>query len=79
MADDGVHNHVEERGVQGVSLGKSRESLERGAIVPSVPIHNGDLTPVRPKNPEHPGVYPICHKNCEANIPIQGVVRLLEV
>ena len=58
VADDDIHNHIEERGGQGVSLGNSVVSLEGRATVPSNSSHCGDTAPLRPEKLERPGDYP---------------------
>ena len=79
MAYDGVQDHVEECGVQGVSLGNSVVSLEGRGILTSGPGHHGEPSSVRPENPERPGAYPVRCDNFGAPVPIQGTVRLLKV
>ena len=68
VADYGVHDHVEDHGVQGFSLGKSVVSLEGRAIITSGPVHHCDPAPVRLEEPERPGAYPVLRENLYASI-----------
>ena len=79
MADHGIHSHIEERGGQGLFLVNSAVSLEWRSIVSSSPGHHDDPAPVRLEDTERPGANPIFRNNLKSFIPIQGVIRLLEV
>ena len=55
VADDGVHYHVEERGIQGLSLCHSVVNFEREDKVSVSPGHHGQMVKVCPNELEHPG------------------------
>ena len=78
MADDGVHDPIESRGVHRVSLVNSVLSLEGRSIITSGTEHHGKTDPVRLENLECPGSDPVRHENFEAPVPIKGFLRLLE-
>ena len=79
MFDDGLHHHIENCGVQGVSLGYTAVSIEGGDTITLDLYHHRGLDPVHPENPEHPRAHSIFHHNIERQVPVQGALRLLEV
>ena len=79
MADEGIHDHVEDCGGQGVALRHALAPLERASEVSAGPDHHGQLVPVRPQELERTGTNPIRRNNIKASIPIQGIICLLEV
>ena len=60
MADDGVHDHVENHGGQGVALRYTSVPLERASEVHASLPHNSQSVPVRPKKSKRPGTDPVC-------------------
>ena len=79
VSDYGVHKQVEELGGEGVSLGHSTVPLEGEVVVSAGSVHHVKPNPVCLEDLERPGADPICHDNLEASVPIQGVIRILEV
>ena len=79
MLDDGFHHHIENCGVQGVSLGYTAASIEGGDTIVPVLYHHCDTEQLHPENPEHPRANFTFHHNIERQVPVQGALRLLEV
>ena len=79
MVDDGIHNNIEDRGVQGIALCHALVPLEKASKVSAVPGHHGQSVPVCTKKSERPGTNPVSRKNLKAYVPIQGIICLLEV
>ena len=73
MVDDVIHDHVEDRGGQGLSLSNSVVSLEKRSIITSVPVHHGEPASVSLGGSKRHGAYHVRRKNIEASVPIQGI------
>ena len=63
----------------GVALCHSVEPLEGGVMVLYSLGHNVDLSPVRPEDPYLPGGHAVFYNDFQAPVPVQVIVRLLEV
>ena len=59
MADDGIHDHIEDRGEQGVALRHTSVPLERAYKVPAIIGQHGQSFPVRPKESKRPRIDPV--------------------
>ena len=58
---------------------KPRYPLKGVGAVSLGPVYLGNPAPVRPENPDHPGAYPVRCKNIDTPVPVQSILRLLEV
>ena len=59
MVDGGIHDHVGDRGGQGVALCHTLVPLERVSKLSAGPGHHGKSSSVRPEESERPGTDPV--------------------
>ena len=79
MADDCIHDHIEDRGGKGVVLRHTLVPLEWASEVSADSGHHGQSAPVRLKESECPGTNPVRCEKLEGFTLIQGIICLLEV
>ena len=80
VPDYGVHSNVENIGGQSSTLHQPTVALEGGGgELASILRHNMHPIPVYPQELEHPGTHSVSHQDIKATVPIQGVLRLLDI
>ena len=70
MADDGIHDHIENCGLKGFALCDTLVSLERVSKVPVGLGYHGQYVPVRLKKSKRPGTNPVRRKKFQGPLPV---------
>ena len=68
--DDEIHDPVENRGGQGVTLCYTSVTLEQASTVSAGCGHYGQLVPVRPKKSKRPRTDPVHREKFQGRLPV---------
>ena len=79
MEDDGVHDHAEDRGGQGVALYDTSVRLKKASELPVGLGYHGQLVLVRPKKSNRPGTDPVRFEKVYGPLLVQEAVGFPDI
>ena len=79
VSEDSIYNHVEDSGIERVTMGRPTKALKRCAVSSPGPGDHSKSTPVTSEEADGPHAHSICRQYVKILVSIHRVIDLMNI